>query len=142
VRCPSAESGEGTEPASGWEHRSQRQGTPDLPAVPIGALPGKGEPVVQLLLLRPVDGAKSQSSEAPAPVIGRMEQPEKFVRRAAQAAERAGLDFHDHRGPGIGEQAIGSAQRTELTTAQRDILTKLGIDPPKKIIELGPPPAT
>jgi Transposase DDE domain len=33
-------------------------------------------------------------------------------------------------------------QRTELTTAQRDILTKLGIDPPKKIIELGPPPAT
>ena len=30
-------------------------------------------------------------------------------------------------------------QRTELTTAQRDILTKLGIDPPKKIIELGPP---
>jgi Transposase DDE domain len=33
-------------------------------------------------------------------------------------------------------------QRTELTTAQRDILTKLGIDPPRKIIELGPPPAT
>ncbi len=33
-------------------------------------------------------------------------------------------------------------QRTELTTAQRGILTKLGIDPPKKIIELGPPPAT
>ena len=33
-------------------------------------------------------------------------------------------------------------QRTELTTAQRDILTKLGVDPPKKIIELGPPPAT
>jgi hypothetical protein len=33
-------------------------------------------------------------------------------------------------------------QRTELTTAQRDILTKLGIDPPKKIVELGPPPAT
>jgi len=33
-------------------------------------------------------------------------------------------------------------QRTELTTAQRDILTKLGIDPPKKIIELGPPRAT
>jgi transposase len=33
-------------------------------------------------------------------------------------------------------------QRTELTTAQRDILDKLGIDPPKKIIELGPPPAT
>jgi IS4 transposase len=33
-------------------------------------------------------------------------------------------------------------QRTELSTAQRDILTKLGIDPPKKIIELGPPPAT
>jgi transposase len=30
-------------------------------------------------------------------------------------------------------------QRTELTTAHRDILTKLGIDPPKKIIELGPP---
>jgi len=33
-------------------------------------------------------------------------------------------------------------QRTELTTAQRDILTQLGVDPPKKIIELGPPPAT
>jgi transposase len=33
-------------------------------------------------------------------------------------------------------------QRTELTTAQRDILGKLGIDAPKKIIELGPPPAT
>jgi transposase len=33
-------------------------------------------------------------------------------------------------------------QRTELTTAQRDILTKLCIDPPKKIVELGPPPAT
>jgi hypothetical protein len=33
-------------------------------------------------------------------------------------------------------------QRTELSTAQRDILTKLGIDPPKKIIELGPAPAT
>ena len=33
-------------------------------------------------------------------------------------------------------------QRTELTTAQRDVLTKLGIDLPKKIIELGPPPAT
>jgi len=33
-------------------------------------------------------------------------------------------------------------QRTELSTAQRDILTKLSIDPPKKIIELGPPPAT
>jgi hypothetical protein len=33
-------------------------------------------------------------------------------------------------------------QRTELTTAQRDILGKLGIDPPKKIIELGPPPTT
>ena len=33
-------------------------------------------------------------------------------------------------------------QRTELTTAQRDILTKLSIDPPKKIIELGPAPAT
>ena len=31
-------------------------------------------------------------------------------------------------------------QRTELTTAQRDILAKLRIDPPKKIIELGPPP--
>jgi hypothetical protein len=30
-------------------------------------------------------------------------------------------------------------QRTELTTAQRDILDKLDIDPPKKIIELGPP---
>ena len=29
-------------------------------------------------------------------------------------------------------------QRTELTAAQRDILTKLGIDTPKKIIELGP----
>ena len=29
-------------------------------------------------------------------------------------------------------------QRTELTTAQRDILTKLDIDAPKKIIELGP----
>jgi hypothetical protein len=29
-------------------------------------------------------------------------------------------------------------QRTELTTAQRDILAKLGIDAPKKIIELGP----
>lgn len=29
-------------------------------------------------------------------------------------------------------------QRTELTTAQRDILTALGIDAPKKIIELGP----
>jgi Transposase DDE domain len=33
-------------------------------------------------------------------------------------------------------------QRTELTTAQRDILTQLGVDTPKKIIELGPPPAT
>ena len=33
-------------------------------------------------------------------------------------------------------------QRTELTTAQRDILAKLGVDAPKKIIELGPPPAT
>jgi IS4 transposase len=32
-------------------------------------------------------------------------------------------------------------QRTELTTAQRDILAKLGIDAPKKIIELGPAPA-
>ena len=29
-------------------------------------------------------------------------------------------------------------QRTELTTTQRDILAKLGIDAPKKIIELGP----
>ena len=29
-------------------------------------------------------------------------------------------------------------QRTELTTAQRDILAKLDINPPKKIIELGP----
>ncbi|HEY6422074.1 MAG TPA: hypothetical protein VIY28_02250 [Pseudonocardiaceae bacterium] len=29
-------------------------------------------------------------------------------------------------------------QRTELTAAQRDIFTKLGIDPPKKIIELAP----
>ena len=29
-------------------------------------------------------------------------------------------------------------QRTELTTAQRDILAKLGVDAPKKIIELGP----
>jgi hypothetical protein len=28
-------------------------------------------------------------------------------------------------------------QRTELTTAQRDILTQLGVDAPKKIIELG-----
>jgi transposase len=33
-------------------------------------------------------------------------------------------------------------QRTELSTAQRDILDKLGGDAPKKIIELGPPPAT
>lgn len=30
-------------------------------------------------------------------------------------------------------------QRTELTAAQRGILGKLGIDPPKKIIEPGPP---
>jgi transposase len=30
-------------------------------------------------------------------------------------------------------------QRTELTTGQRDILDKLGIDPPKKIIKLGLP---
>jgi hypothetical protein len=30
-------------------------------------------------------------------------------------------------------------QRTELTAAQRDILTALDIAPPKKIIELGPP---
>jgi hypothetical protein len=30
-------------------------------------------------------------------------------------------------------------QRTELTTNQRDILGKLGIDAPKKVIELGPP---
>jgi transposase len=30
-------------------------------------------------------------------------------------------------------------QRTELTTEQRDILGKLDIEPPKKIIELGPP---
>jgi transposase len=30
-------------------------------------------------------------------------------------------------------------QRTELSTAQRDILAELRIDPPKKIIELGPP---
>ncbi len=29
-------------------------------------------------------------------------------------------------------------QRTELTTAQRDILAKLDVDAPKKIIELGP----
>jgi ATP-dependent 26S proteasome regulatory subunit len=36
----------------------------------------------------------------------------------------------------------GTCKRTELTTAQRDVLAKLGIDPPKKIIELGPPPAT
>jgi IS4 transposase len=33
-------------------------------------------------------------------------------------------------------------QRTELTTAQRDILAQLGVEAPKKIIELGPPPAT
>ena len=32
--------------------------------------------------------------------------------------------------------------RTELTAAQRGILAALGIDAPKKIIELGPPPAT
>jgi hypothetical protein len=30
-------------------------------------------------------------------------------------------------------------QRTELTSEQRDILGKLDLDPPKKIIELGPP---
>jgi hypothetical protein len=30
-------------------------------------------------------------------------------------------------------------QRTELSAAQRTILNKPGIDPPKKIIELGPP---
>ncbi|MBP2369622.1 hypothetical protein JOF36_005318 [Pseudonocardia parietis] len=30
-------------------------------------------------------------------------------------------------------------QRTELSAAQRDILTKLGVDTPKKIIELGRP---
>jgi hypothetical protein len=33
-------------------------------------------------------------------------------------------------------------QRTELTTAQRDILAQLGVDAPKKIIDLGPAPAT
>lgn len=33
-------------------------------------------------------------------------------------------------------------QRTELSTAQRDILDKLGVDAPKKIVELGLPPAT
>jgi IS4 transposase len=33
-------------------------------------------------------------------------------------------------------------QRTELTTAQRDVLAKLGVDAPKKIVELGPAPAT
>ena len=33
-------------------------------------------------------------------------------------------------------------QRTELSTAQRDILTQLGVDTPKKIIELGAAPAT
>ena len=33
-------------------------------------------------------------------------------------------------------------QRTELTTAQRDVLAQLGVDAPKKIIELGPPTAT
>ena len=33
-------------------------------------------------------------------------------------------------------------QRTEITPVQRDILDKLGVDAPKKIIELGPPPAT
>jgi hypothetical protein len=31
-------------------------------------------------------------------------------------------------------------QRTELTKPQRDILAKLGLTPPKKIIELAPPP--
>ena len=41
---------------------------------------------------------------------------------------------------GTFEGAAGTfRQRTELTTAQRDILGKLSIDPPKKIIELGPP---
>jgi len=30
-------------------------------------------------------------------------------------------------------------QRTELTPAQRDILAKLAIEPPKKIIELAAP---
>uniref|UniRef100_UPI00056323CD IS1634 family transposase n=2 Tax=Pseudonocardia asaccharolytica TaxID=54010 RepID=UPI00056323CD len=30
-------------------------------------------------------------------------------------------------------------QRTELSAAQRTILNKLGIDPPKKIIDLAPP---
>jgi transposase len=33
-------------------------------------------------------------------------------------------------------------QRTQLLAAQRDILTALNVDPPKKIIELGPPAAT
>jgi hypothetical protein len=33
-------------------------------------------------------------------------------------------------------------QRTELSTAQRDILAQLGVEAPKKIIELGPPSAT
>lgn len=33
-------------------------------------------------------------------------------------------------------------QRTEITPAQRDILDKLGVDAPEKIIELGAPPAT
>ena len=33
-------------------------------------------------------------------------------------------------------------QRTELSTAQRDILAQLGIDAPKKVIELGAAPAT
>ncbi|MGH3627764.1 MAG: IS1634 family transposase [Sciscionella sp.] len=33
-------------------------------------------------------------------------------------------------------------QRTELTAAQRDILTKMKIEPPKKIIELAPPATT
>ena len=41
---------------------------------------------------------------------------------------------------GVFEGPAGTfRQRTELTTAQRDILTKLGIDPPKKIIELTTP---
>jgi hypothetical protein len=35
-----------------------------------------------------------------------------------------------------------TTRRTELSTAQRNILTKLGIDAPKKIIELGPAPTT
>jgi transposase len=33
-------------------------------------------------------------------------------------------------------------QRTELTTAQRGLFDKLSVGAPKKIIELGPPPAT